>query len=194
VPSYFADRQRTRVFVSFGTVVARAYPAESTDILVGIARGLAAMPGVDALISLGNAEPGHAARKGLAHANVRVEAYLDQRAVLREADCFITHQGINSTHEAIDCGVPMISVPFFWDQPALAATCQRMGIAVPLGNTPCGPVTPQMIQSALNDLTRNAPSCRAALQRARGQEYEVIAGRPAVFERVLNLASVTPSP
>ena len=190
VPEYFTDPQRTRVFVSFGTIVWRVYPVEAIGILKGIARGLAAMPGVDALISLGHAEIGDAERKALTRANVRVEAYVDQQAVLREADCFVTHHGINSTHEAIAVGVPMVSVPFFWDQPALAATCQRMGIAVPIGNVLRGPVTTEMVQSALDEISRDAPSRRAALQSARDQELEVIAGRPAVFDRILELARV----
>ncbi len=191
---YFAESQRTRVFVSFGTIVWRVYPVEAIGILQGIARGLAAMPGVDALISLGNAEVGDAARKALTHANVRVEEYVDQEAVLRETDCFITHHGINSTHEAIAAEVPMVSVPFFWDQPALATTCQWMGIAVPIGTELRGPVTTKMVQSALDAISRDAPARRAALQRAREEELEVIAGRPAVFDRILDLATLSLSP
>ena len=42
----------------------------------------------------------------------------------READLFVTHHGLNSTHEAIFNRVPMLSYPFFWDQPGLAAECR----------------------------------------------------------------------
>lgn len=185
---HFTDPQRRRVFVSLGTIVSRAYPVEWISTLQDIARALAAMPGVDAVITLGHATIGDAERQALTHANVRVETYVDQRAVLGEADCFITHHGMNSTHEAIDCGVPMVSVPFFWDQPGLAATCQRMGIAVPIGNALRGPVTTEMVQSALNELFSNTVSIRAALARARVLELEVIAARPAVIDRILGLA------
>ena len=56
---------------------------------------------------------------------------MDQWAVLGETDLFVTHHGLNSTHEAIFNRVPMLSYPFFWDQPGLAAKCQAFGIARP---------------------------------------------------------------
>ncbi|XP_044739922.1 UDP-glycosyltransferase UGT5-like [Chrysoperla carnea] len=42
---------------------------------------------------------------------------------------FITHGGALGTQEAIYCGVPMIAIPLFYDQPSNAFTYQRLGIA-----------------------------------------------------------------
>jgi UDP:flavonoid glycosyltransferase YjiC (YdhE family) len=125
----------------------------------------------------------------LTRANVQVVADADQPAVLREADVFVTHHGVNSTHEAIFCGVPMLSYPFFWDQPDLAAKCQELGLAVPLCGTLRGRLGESDLAAALASLSRDADDRVARLRRAREHELEVIAGRDGVLERILDLAS-----
>ena len=46
--------------------------------------------------------------------------------VLAAADVFVTHHGLNSTHESIAERVPMLSYPFQWDQPGMAERCQAL--------------------------------------------------------------------
>jgi UDP:flavonoid glycosyltransferase YjiC (YdhE family) len=116
-----------------------------------------------------------------------VDGYVDQWQVLREADVFVTHQGLNSTHEAIFNRVPMLSYPFFWDQPALAETCRRLGLAVPLTNLPRGLLQEVKVRAALSELSRRGPASDAALAAARDQEIEVIANRDDVLRRVKDL-------
>jgi UDP:flavonoid glycosyltransferase YjiC (YdhE family) len=116
-----------------------------------------------------------------------VAGYVDQWQVLREADVFVTHQGLNSTHEAIFNRVPMLSYPFFWDQPALAGTCGRMGLAVPLTNLPRGPLQEEEVHAALSKLSRRGTALDADLAAARDQEIEVIADRDDVLRRVKDL-------
>ena len=48
---------------------------------------------------------------------------------------FVTHHGLNSTHEAIYHRTPMLSYPFFGDQPYLANRCRDLGLSVPLVDT-----------------------------------------------------------
>ena len=118
-----------------------------------------------ALISLGGAEVDAAP---LARPNVTVEPYVDQWKALSAADVFVTHQGMSSTHEAIWNGVPMISRPFFADQPALAAKCRDLGLAVPMGDSPL---------RALDEVRANRDSMRSALADAREWEVDIIEGR-----------------
>src|SRR5262249_60501760 len=87
---------------------------------------------VDLVIGLGGYNLDVENRASLHGPNVRLIEYADQWAALRDADMFITHHGLNSTHEAIFHEVPMISYPLFSDQPALARRCQELGLAVPL--------------------------------------------------------------
>ena len=77
-----------------------------------------------------------------------VHTEVDQWSMLAHSDCFITHHGLNSTHEAIFHRVAMISFPFFWDQPALAAKCQALGLAIPLTDVPRGEVRDDHIETA----------------------------------------------
>jgi hypothetical protein len=78
--------------------------------------------------------------------------------------------------------------PFFWDQPDLAARCQAMGLAVPLGGTPRGPLSEADIAVALEALSRDADERAARARRARDQELDVIAGRDGVLQRIIELA------
>jgi UDP:flavonoid glycosyltransferase YjiC (YdhE family) len=46
--------------------------------------------------------------------------------VLKHADLFITHGGMNSVNEAIYYGVPMLVMPFINDQPENAEQVERL--------------------------------------------------------------------
>lgn len=189
--TYFGGRPaRYRVYASFGTVIWRRYSAEAFAALVAIAAATAARGDVELLISLGGATLTPAQRGVLSGYRIRVDDYLDQWAVLEEADLFITHHGLNSTHEAIWHGVPMLSYPFFWDQPGLAARAQAFGLATPLAGMPRAPLTEAMVATGLEHALAAAPATRLQLATARQWECAVMAMRPAVIERVAALAEI----
>ncbi|MBX3025791.1 glycosyltransferase family 1 protein [bacterium] len=178
---------RRRLFVCLGTVVWRRYEALGRELLETVSRAVAEQPDTAAIISLGGATPGPWA-DALRHARVRVEDYVDQWDVLAHADLFLTHQGLNSTHEAICQEVPMISYPIFWDQPALATRCRELGLAVPLVEARRGPVTVDDVRSALATVAAARERLRDRLREARAWELDVVAQRPRVIDRVLALA------
>jgi len=128
----------------------------------------------------------------LAGPSVRVEPYVDQWQLLGEADVFITHHGLNSTHEAIFNLVPMISHPFFGDQPAMAATCQRLDVAVPLVEAVGHAVEPRGVDAAIDAFVAARPRMDAALAHARDLELDVMARRQEVVDRIIALAGPTP--
>jgi UDP:flavonoid glycosyltransferase YjiC (YdhE family) len=117
-----------------------------------------------------------------------VASRVDQWDVLAGSDVFITHQGLNSTHEAIFHRIPMLSYPFFWDQPALAQRCRELGLAVPLADEPRAPLTEHHVRTALAEVASRRDSILAALTRAREWERQVMAGRDSVVERLVELA------
>lgn len=102
-------------------------------------------------------------------------------------DAFFTHHGMNSTHEAIFHRVPMVSYPFFWDQPGLAHKCQSFGLAIPLTDTLRGGIDKRDVRRIMTRLADARESMMAALSRARGWEEAVIANRPAVLRKVMDL-------
>jgi zeaxanthin glucosyltransferase len=149
------------------------------------------MPEARALISLGGATVEDGLRRRLKRPNVEAVDYADQWAALGEADLFLTHHGLNSTHEAIFRRVPMLSYPIFTDQPALAERCRQFGIAIPLADSLRGPVDADDVRAALETFYRKRESIMASLEQARSWELEVMAQRPAVLARIRDLASVT---
>jgi MGT family glycosyltransferase len=187
--SPFGDgaEHKLRVYASFGTVVWRYYEAEALSALEAFCEAVASMNDTVALVSLGGAaSPERTAR--LARRNVRVENYVDQWNVLREASVFMTHHGLNSTHEAIVHETPMISYPFLSDQPGLARRCQELGLAVPLVEVLRGPVGSRDVRSALARVAAERDAMRVRLAEARHWEEETIRGRTAVIERIIDLA------
>lgn len=175
-----------KVYVSFGTVSWRYYAPEACRGLTALADAFAETD-LQAVISLGSTGSRHVAAADLTRPNVRVEDHVDQWEVLAEADVFLTHHGMNSTHEAISQRVPMISYPFFWDQPGLAAKCGGFGLAVPLTDSPRGAFGREAVRAAFNRLAEERDRMGAALSRARGWEETTIGNRPAVLQRIAEL-------
>lgn len=161
-----------KVYVSFGTVVWRYWAAEAADALRAISDSLAQMDGVRTVIDDPNVEAGRR---------------VNQWDALQEADLFVTHHGLNSTHEAIFHRVPMISYPFFSDQPALARRCQELGLAIPLTDSVRTPVTERDVQAAVSEFTRRRESMHASLSEAYEWELEVMAGRDVVLRWLTEL-------
>jgi len=178
-----------KVYVSFGTIVWRYWAAEALEALTSICQALGSMDGVRAVVSLGGADIGAERRRALSEPNVVVLPSVDQWAVLQEADVFVTHHGLNSTHEAIFHGVPMISYPFVFDQPALAEKCRSFGLAIPLTDAPLGRVTTGAVHAAFDELARRKGSIRASIAEAREWELQAIASRDGVHRRIAALAS-----
>lgn len=64
---------------------------------------------------------------------IMLRAFVPQLEVLKRADLFVTHSGMNSTSEAISYAVPMICMPIEGDQPYNARRiCDELEIGVRL--------------------------------------------------------------
>lgn len=175
-------RSPVHVYISFGTVVWFYHRAEALAAMTTVAAAFSEMPDARARIGLGNADVSRAEVSALTRPRVQVEHHVDQWQALRDADLFVTHHGLNSTHEAIYHRVPMLSYPFFSDQPALAATCQRLGLALPLAQELRAPLTVADVHAAFERAVETQDAMQAALDRARGWELETIAGREAIWQ------------
>lgn len=185
---HFGDAE-LRVYASFGTVIWRYWPDIALETLSSIADAVEDVPGARGLISLGWNDPGPAGVESLRRPSVAVEPYVDQWQVLREADVFFTHHGLNSTHEAIFNRVPMVSFPFFGDQPNLARQCREFGVAQPLRESRRpAPAPPEHARDALAALLGARESMLTRLDEARRWEVETIESRPAIVDRLLALA------
>lgn len=64
--------------------------------------------------------------------NFIVERYVPQTDVLQCAKLFITHGGMNSAHEGLYYGVPLIVIPQSADQPIIAGQVANIGAGITL--------------------------------------------------------------
>lgn len=81
---------------------------------------------VDVIISVGKKFPIHKLKN--VPENYRIYNVVPQLAVLKKADVFVTHGGMNSVNEALSIGVPMVVIPFMSDQPTNARRIEELGL------------------------------------------------------------------
>ena len=60
--------------------------------------------------------------------NIHVYKSVPQIQVLKMADVFVTHGGMNSVSEALAYRVPMVVIPFVSDQPVNARFVEKLGV------------------------------------------------------------------
>ncbi|MEV0151321.1 MULTISPECIES: macrolide family glycosyltransferase [unclassified Nonomuraea] len=102
--------------------------------------------------------------------NVEVHSWVPQRAILEQADAFVTHAGMGGCGEGLLAGVPMIAVPQAAEQFLNADRLVELGVARRI-DTP--DATAETLRTALTELVADTEVARrsAALQadaRAEG--------------------------
>ncbi len=116
----FVRGEKPVIYISLGTVVkgARSFFQNCIEAFRDEA--------VDVIISTG---PKFDVRK-LKNVpdNIRLYKSVPQLEVLKIADAFITHGGMNSISEALVHAVPMVVIPFASDQPVNARCVERLGV------------------------------------------------------------------
>ena len=101
--------------------------------------------------------------------NVAVYPFVDQIAVLQQADVFLTHCGMNSVSEALYYGVPLLMLPNTKEQSGVAERVRQLGAGMLLENA-----TSENIHQRVEDLLREqgyrkaAQSIRDSFRRCGG--------------------------
>lgn len=104
--------------------------------------------------------------------NAIVRPFVPQLDVLQRAALFITHAGLNSVHEGLYYGVPLIVVPQQVEQQYTANRIVQLGAGVKLDNaTPTADQLHSAVERVLNDLAFKGAAERlgAGLKAAGGQ-------------------------
>ena len=60
--------------------------------------------------------------------NIHIYNSVPQLTVLKMADVFVTHGGMNSVSESLVLGVPMVVIPVMSDQPVNARCIEKLGV------------------------------------------------------------------
>lgn len=92
------------VFVSLGTFL-----VGQQDVMGTVVEAAAGLPRTQVVVSAGRDHAGWAGR--VLPANVHVFGRVPQLEVLRTSDVVVTTGGVNTGHEALWCGVPMLALP-----------------------------------------------------------------------------------
>lgn len=112
-------------------------------------------------------------------ANVQVEAYVPQEAILQRCQLVLGHGGFNTTMAALSHGIPLVVMPLFaTDQFENAGRLAAIGAAVAV-ESPDADVLGEAVRTALTD-----PSVRTA---AIGLADEM-AGMPTPTQALERLA------
>lgn len=113
-------------------------------------------------------------------ANFLMLPHVPQLAVLRQSGLFITHGGMNSAHEAMFHGVPMIVLPQAADQYAVAGQVELAGAGVVLDRAR---VTPEVLAGLAGLVLGDS---RFASQSARiGESLRAAGGAARAVEQIL---------
>lgn len=96
-------------------------------------------------------------------ANFIVTNYVPQTEVLQHSKLFVTHGGMNSTHEGLYYGVPLVVIPQSADQPVVAGQVASIGAGIRL---PMQGLTADQLRDAV-DQVLNAPAFKKSVASVR---------------------------
>jgi len=112
---------RPTVYFTLGTV----FPLESGDLFARVIAGVRELP-INLVVTVGpDFDP---EELGPQPANVHVERWIPQDALLSHCDLVISHGGSGSVVGALAHGLPMVLIPMGADQPLNAGRCEALGV------------------------------------------------------------------
>jgi UDP:flavonoid glycosyltransferase YjiC (YdhE family) len=186
--SISAIRSAYRIYAAFGTIVWRYWTEEALRVLEALADAVERLPSTSLTIGLGGAAIDHDDIKRLSRERVKILPYADQINQLRSHDLFVTHNGLNSTHEAVMLKVPMMSCPFFGDQPDLARLCVDFGISHRIADKAIDAnvtLTPEYFMDKISTAIAERDVMIENLSRVHKWEIETISRRKLMLESIL---------
>ncbi|NRQ30250.1 glycosyl transferase [Nonomuraea sp. NN258] len=113
------------------------------------------LPGWHVVLQIGRHTD--AGELGAIPANVEVHSWVPQRAILEQADAFVTHAGMGGCGEGLLAGVPMIAVPQGAEQFMNADRLVELGVARRIDTAEA---TAENLRGALTELTADPEVAR----------------------------------
>ncbi|MFF2571250.1 macrolide family glycosyltransferase [Streptomyces sp. NPDC058084] len=101
--------------------------------------------------------------------NVEVHSWVPQRAILQQADAFVTHAGMGGCGEGLLAGVPMIAVPQGAEQFMNADRLVELGVARRIDTAEA---TARSLRAALTDLVNDPEVARRSAALRAGARAE----------------------
>jgi MGT family glycosyltransferase len=154
----WGDPEAPLVYVSFGTEVPSPNRPYVPDLYCGVLQALAEVP-VRVLVTISNRRD--PSELGPLAPSIRVERWIAQAAVMRQAAAMVGHGGSGSVLGALAAGVPMALIPLFADQPRNARRAADLGAAITLEE---GVAATSALTTAVGQLLTD-PGYRTAARR-----------------------------
>lgn len=161
----FAKGENPVVYISLGTIVKgagtffqtciEAFRDEAVDVIISAGQKFD-------IRRLKNIPP-----------NVHIYKSVPQVEVLKMADVFVTHGGMNSVSEALTAAVPMVVIPFSSDQPTNARSVEQLGAGKKMDYSSVDKDSLQdTVLSVLNDnnIRSNLLNIQTLIQNAPGNK------------------------
>ncbi|OIK16687.1 glycosyl transferase family 1 [Bacillus sp. MUM 116] len=165
---FTAIKGKSPIYISLGTVFNQAIDFYKLCF--------EAFENTDHTIVMSIGEKAQIADLGEIPKNFIVKNYVPQTEVLKYTKLFITHGGMNSTHEGLYYGVPLIVIPQSADQPIIARQVANIGAGIQLQNQG---LTAKQLREAVNHMLshssfRNAVAkIRESFQKSCGYQQAV---------------------
>ena len=171
---------RPVIYISLGTLI-----FGKTDFYERCMTALADYP-AQVLLSAGRGTD----LSRFAHApdNFIVAETFPQLEILQRTDIFITPTGLNSLHEALWYGVPMVAVPQHYEQLHNAEAMAAGGAGIVLdAEVTGGKVSPEQLREAIDTVAADLPGYKARAL-ALGQSLRDAGGAPEAANRIEAMA------
>lgn len=166
------EKSRPLIYISLGTVMnrnpefyrncIRAFADEEADVILSVGEGTD-------LDSLGPLPP-----------HVQAAGRVDQLAVLRRADVFLTHCGMNSANECIWCGVPAVLFPQQSEEDLVASRMEELGVGLRLKQD-----TPEAIRETVLSVLHDSSYRERTLGLA--EKFHAAGGAPKAADAILKV-------
>ncbi|MDT0615092.1 macrolide family glycosyltransferase [Streptomyces lancefieldiae] len=145
------------------------------------------LPGWHVVLQIGKyTDPGEL---GDIPANVEVYSWVPQRAILEQADAFVTHAGMGGCGEGLLAGVPMIAVPQGAEQFMNADRLVELGVARRVDTEDA---TAETLRVALNDLVTDPQRRDRSRRLQAGARAE--GGTPRAADLIEDILASAASP
>ena len=168
LPEEMEPKKRPMAYISLGTVL-----FDRPDFFRACAKALGDLD-MDVILSTG---------KEISFTdfpdNFRAFPRVDQLALLRRADVFLTHCGMNSANEAIWFGVPTVLYPLHSEEEAVAARMEALGLGLRLKDETA-------IRTAVETVLQD-PKYRENTRRL-AEEFHACGGAKAAADKIESCA------
>ena len=166
------------IYISMGTV--------NNDMMPFYKMCISALKNTEyqVILSVGNLVP--IEEFGKLPENISVFPSVDQIAVLKQADAFISHAGMNSVSESLYFGVPLVMFPQTTEQKGVAARVLELGAGITLDK-----VNEDSVLSAVKKLLADSTYQKNAEKISAG--FKNCSGAKGAADKIIEVCSVTRS-